>query len=327
MSLIDPRDKMRFKESHYMSDWLVFTPSAKYIDRDLSLLNKYKHLKIAVTILLKGEYSPDGFNADDIDTIKKFSQFRGLRICSHFLDISYLETLTQLEYLRIGGLVNHDLSTNAHIDLDLTKLTKLEFLTLPILRHKKETYKFENCVSLKYLFLPSLNVDDSLSLKSIRHLKNLKILSMHRVKLKSLEGIGALSGLEYLEIDYTKNLADISDLSKCSSLIGLEFQNCPNLKNVSVLGELKKFRILQLWNCQNIESLKCLNHSDIEYLNFYSSNIRDGDLSFLDNLPSSKTLRFQNKRHYNRKSKEFDAIPLTSTFGSQAWDYYKGKFT
>jgi len=258
--------------------------------------------------------------------LKKFSQFKGLEICSHFADISFIPDLHGLEYLRILGLVNHDLEVNSKINLDLSKLTKLQFLTLPIIRHKKENYDFQNCVSLRHFFWPSHYKANSSFFDSIDSMLNLETLMMHRPRFRALNGINKLRSLKYLEIDYAKNMSNIDDLAGCSSLIGLDLQNCPNINDLSALKEIKNLKLLKLWNCRNISSLKWLENTKVEYLNFYSSNISDGDLSFISNMPNLKYLRFQNKRHYNRKPSDFDHLPLEPASGAQVWDYYRNSY-
>ena len=323
LGLIEPDHKHRFSGSGDHADWLEFTPRPETASEDLEILEKYKDVKIIVKLNLKNEYFSEGFEVDNIKIVEKFSMFKGLEICSHFSNLSFIETLSQLEYLKIFGLVGHDLSLNSEINVDLSNLKKLKFLTLPIIRHNKENYDFQDCSSLKHFFWPTHYKANSSFIESIGNLIHLQTLSMHRPKFETLDGIGDLSSLKYLEVDYAKSLTDISELAGCPSLIGLDLQNCPNVTDLSALRDLKELKILHIWNCQSIESLSWLKDSQIEYLNFYSSNILDGDLSFISNMPDLKYLRFQNKRHYNKKMNDFGHTSSVPPSGVQVWDFYR----
>lgn len=323
---IKSKHRLRFKKSRMEYGWLEFTPYIETVEDDLRILKQYKNLNIVVNLRVKSDYCPSGFNYHDTELLIELSGAKGLSLCSHFADISFVENLKQVEHLRIHGLVNHELTGNAKIDLNLNELPKLGFLFLPILRHKSENYNFQECRGLKHLFLPTHYKAKSSFAASIGNLGNLQTLSMHRPRFKALDGIQRMMNLRYLEIDYSKNLCDLSDLAECSNLVGLELQNCPNIADLSMLENLNNLRVLHLWNCKNIASLKWLRDSQVEYLNFYSSNIKDGDLSFIDSLSNLKVLRFQNKRHYNRKLSNYSRIPQVPNSGGLAWDFYNEEY-
>lgn len=323
---IKPEHRLRFKQSRMEYGWLEFTPYIETVEDDLRILKKYKDLNIVVNLRLKNDYCPSGFDYHDTELLTELSGSKGLSLCSHFTDISFVANLKQVEHLRIHGLVNHELTGNADIDLNLNDLSQLRTLYLPILRHKSENYNFQDCRGLKHLFLPTHYKAKSSFAASIGNLSNLQTLSMHRPRFKALDGIQVMEDLKYLEIDYSKNLCDLSDLAKCSNLVGLELQNCPNILDLSMLKSLRNLHVLHLWNCKNIESLKWVQDSQVEYLNFYSSNIRDGDLSFIESLPNLKVLRFQNKKHYNRKLSRYSHIPQAPSSGGLPWDFYNEEY-
>lgn len=58
----------------------------------------------------------------------------------------------------------------------------------------------------------------------------------------------------------------------------------------------------------SVSSLRCLSGlTELEEVLIYgSTNVRDGDLGWLANLPKVKNLSFQNRRHYTHKREEFD---------------------
>lgn len=327
MDNLSSKQRIRFKNSNTIENWFEFTPYSESTDEDLEILESFAPANLIVRLNLRTEYCPSGFDISDKETLLKFSKFKGLEICSHFSDLSFISNFSQLEYLKVFGLVNHDLSMNSKIDLDFSKLKMLKYLSIPIIRHRKENYNFQTCSSLKHLFWPNHYKATTSFLDSIGGMLNLEVLSMHRPKFIALDGINKLNDLRYLEIDYAKNLSNISDLAGCSSLTGLDLQNCPNLKDLSALTELDNLKILNLWNCRNIDSLGWLQDTQVEYLNFYSSNIIDGDLSFISNMPNLKYLRFENKRHYNKKQRDFEHLPQMAPSGVLVWDYYKQNFS
>ena len=75
---------------------------------------------------------------------------------------------------------------------------------------------------------------------------------------------------------------------------------------------MKNLRELLVLDCGPIESLAPLRGVPLETLFFYeSTNIRDGDLGVLLDLPHLKGTAFADRRHYSHKLKEIEAVLAT----------------
>jgi hypothetical protein len=101
---------------------------------------------------------------------------------------------------------------------------------------------------------------------------------LYGIPLASLAGLDALEGLERLQIDGCKQFGDLEPIAKCNRL---EFLSVANAGSIPSLAPIRRL-------------------SNLKHVSFVeSTQIEDGDLSMLLELPSLEKVSFQNRRHYS----------------------------
>jgi hypothetical protein len=98
-------------------------------------------------------------------------------------------------------------------------------------------------------------------------------------------------------------------LDALTELVELEITNCPRLERIDVVARLAELQKLTLGNNGKVESLKPLRGlRNLHWLTFpESTNIVDGDLTPLLELPSLRKVAFQNRRHYSHRREQIVA--------------------
>jgi len=322
MSSLDnifPSDRSKFELSGEFPGWLSFVPKRESYLEDLEVLNKYKDLKIIVTLHLRSNYTPWGFHQDDLLMIEGLLDFQGLNISAHFENLSLIQAKRNLKLLCIFDYVNSEYGPTPEIHLNLRALQNLSLFRPPVLANKKSKIDFGSCNSLKVLFLSSLSEKEDRVLSDLHNLPNLQYLSLHRPTFSSFGCLRGVPQLNMLEVDYARNLNDVSGLRDWKNIELIDFHNCPNIDDVESLKSAKRLRFLRFWGSRKLKSLSCLSGLKIECLDFFESNILDGDLSFIETLNELQYLRFSNKRHFNRKLSNFLELSGVRTSSPSVW--------
>jgi hypothetical protein len=165
------------------------------------------------------------------------------------------------------------------------QLKNIEYLTL--WHHKKN--KLDNFVgipeNLLYLELNWSNIQDFLGIEKMNKLKRLEL--HYCTKLQNDFGLSGLADtLEHLHINQSKKFVPSEELFS-----------------------LKNLRVLCLNSCGNLDNLNFLNQfSNLIDFRFVDTNVFDGDLSPILDHPTIRNVGFLNKRHYNIKDDEMDAL-------------------
>lgn len=125
------------------------------------------------------------------------------------------------------------------------------------------------------------------------------------IKLENDLGLSVLEDtLEFLQINTSKKLQSVDEISRLKNLKTLRLNNCGTLKNLDFLKELP----------------------DLIDFRFVDTNVLDGDLSPIIEHPALRSVGFLNKRHYNYTDKGIDAI-LKAKSDTEYKDFvYKGKY-
>lgn len=183
------------------------------------------------------------------------------------------------------------------IDLGFNEITSLE--PLSVLTRLKSVRargnQIENIIGIGSMSIDSLDISHNplKSLDGIYNIKTLKRLVANLTKLQTLDGIDALSNLEYLDISYSR----ISSLPKplkymvslkAIDISGNNFDHLPE-----PLGEMSFLEELSMKNCEmkNIDgigemsSLKRLNVGDNKLPEIPDET---GNLKLLENLDASR---------------------------------------
>jgi hypothetical protein len=106
-----------------------------------------------------------------------------------------------------------------------------------------------------------------------------------------------------LDLAECSKLESLSGIEKCRQLRVVELENCKKINNVSYLGELINLRDIVLTDCGKVKSLRALaNCQLLENLTFAGdTNVEDGKLTPLFDIPNLKQIWFADRRHYSHK--------------------------
>lgn len=206
-------------------------------------------------------------------------------------------------------------------DIDIIGLEKISLKELSVSNNKKlkianygstiESLDFRDVIplkldrlgtltNLKKLILIQTDIETLESTEGLRKIEYLEVNYCH--KLSSLNGIQNLEKLKFAEICYCHKLRDISAIVNCADLTNLRLENCKHIDNFCVLSALKKLQLLSIFDCGKIASLSFVKEMNcLKYLNFYYTDILDGDLTPCLKLENVITA---DKRHYNIKAKD-----------------------
>ncbi len=236
-----------------------------------------------------------GWPPEDLEFLRGMT-LRSLEVCSDTrIDLTAVEAMTSLEWL--------GLDCEATRPLDLSQLTGLThaLVTWP----KRGIAHLLDRPELEHLSIEKYPHGDLRALEA-RRLKRLDLTSR---KLESLHGVSQLPSLVRFDLLDCYKLESIDDLAGTSVEV-LEIENCRKVGSLEPLQGHRSLRRLILNGCAGIESLEPLGSCEKLELVILggNTNITTGDLALLLNNPRLKTFRFKNRRHYNLKSKDVDAL-------------------
>jgi hypothetical protein len=134
-------------------------------------------------------------------------------------------------------------------------------------------------------------------------------LEMNLGGTTSLNGIGRLPALRRLELHHCTKLESDHGVSEvASSLKHFHVHTC---KKFTLLGELmclKHLEVLRLNDCGDLEDLEFLHEFPrlIDF-RFVGTKVKSGDLSPILAHQNLKSVGFDDKRHYNLKTRQIEA--------------------
>lgn len=138
----------------------------------------------------------------------------------------------------------------------------------------------------------------------------LEWLMLTKTNLTSLAGLEALEDLRYFDIGYSPQLESLDALQTPGlQLRELDFEKCGNIRSyepITSLEWLRRLRISDSAAMPGLQWIRGLNRLD--FLSFVGTNVEDGDLSPLLELPRLQYVGTMNKRHYSHKSDEINEV-------------------
>jgi len=231
-----------------------------------------------------------GWKGQGVEFLREVPQIRGLIIADwNIRDISPVHDLHDLRLLR--------LSTHCKTDLEFSSWPQLEEIYLDVWRAGASSMMDHQ--GIQRVFINKWGVGRDLeSFSSMKRLASLKLYSPSR--LESLEGLRDGSRIEELEIARARKLVSLAGLNGMSSLERLEFTNCRGISDVSGVASLTSLKELLVCDCGDIESLAFTRSlRNLESFMFYgTTNVTDGDLSVLEELPRLRKTAFMDRKHY-----------------------------
>lgn len=235
-----------------------------------------------------------------------FNQARGWKPRSmSFLAGHQIEELAILAHVPIGGLdaVVHirnlrtlSLACEAK---SAVRLDQVEGLKECWLSWSKQYESVFQTTSLRKLGVSDYPFED---LSRLTGLINLEELAIKGGKLCSLAGVKVVShSLNALELCGLSQLRQLDELDDLRKIEQLRIDGCKGITTIEPLRHLSNLRSLVLSDLGEIDSLKPVQqlHHLEELVFAESTNVLDGDLSFLESLPNLRDVVFQPRRHYS----------------------------
>lgn len=138
---------------------------------------------------------------------------------------------------------------------------------------------------------------------------SVEYLEMNLGGTRSLEGIGRLPALRRLEVHHCTKLESDAGIAEVSSTLrNLHISTCKKFILLGDLLHLNHLEVLRLNSCGDIEDLEFLRElPQLIDFRFVSTKVRSGDLSPILAHPNLRSIGFDDKRHYNLKTKEIEA--------------------
>ena len=160
------------------------------------------------------------------------------------------------------------------------------------------------CRSLRKVVFTSLPDEFLPSLSNLPSLENLSLFSCRFTDLSSLPSLPRLTRLSLIMCNL---LADTRGIQSAPSLLVLWIEKAKRLSGLDGVRMLKNLRTLILRDCPKLISLQPIaGLSRLETIGLMqTTNIADGDLSVLKNLPRLETVRFVERKHYSHHLADF----------------------
>lgn len=150
--------------------------------------------------------------------------------------------------------------------------------------------------------------EDLRALQASRGLVDLRFGSARR--FTSMDGVESMRSLESFKVHGASKLSSLTGIESLDSLRSLEVNSCRKVCSLEPVRPLRRLQYLHLSEGGHIDSLLPIKGMlDLQELWFYgSTNVVDGRVKFLADMPSLREVRFQNRRHYDAKRDTIDAV-------------------
>lgn len=235
-----------------------------------------------------------GWRGTDVSFLSRVSHLLAIVIIDwKDYDISAVHNLHELRFLEIMRYCDSE--------IDFACFPKLEEVSLEWRAKAKTLF---DCTTLKRVFINTWPGE------SLEVFSQLPILQRLALKSPRIERIGDVSGLQeltFLELGNARKLTSLEGLEELTNLQVLEIQRCRKISNIEPIRYLTKLKRLVFCDNGGIESLKPIaGLKELRDVYFYeSTNILDGDLSPLKELPKLADTSFQDREHYNYRMADF----------------------
>ena len=236
-------------------------------------------------------------NFDSLNFLLRIRKLIGIRIIGNGCSLQPIESLKSLR----------------SIILEDVKKPKLNYSNITFLREIRADW----VASMQSLFDASQLCHIALwgykskfkDLTDFVKLKKLQSLNLTKGNVESLVGVEQLASLASIELNYLRNLTDVSLLSKSKSLREIEIESSPKIRNSETIFSNTELTVLKLINTGALKSLKGIEKCRALYfLNLHKTIIDDRNLLPLTKLNCLKDLKLDNKKGYSHKLSELEEI-------------------
>lgn len=184
--------------------------------------------------------------------------------------------------------------------IDISAFPKLERLSL-----RWRTGVVENAAESDLSELRIWNFSSSSGdLSSLPDFRMLRCLKLVDAKIESIAGLSRYNSLEEFELYGAKKLRSLEGLQlKKLSLFSAE--KCPALVDVDGLVSCQPLTVVRFHECGDLPSLRFVKSlPKLKSIGFIGTSIIDGDLEPLLGIPD---VCFTDRKHYSRRSREFES--------------------
>jgi len=228
-----------------------------------------------------------------------------------FLKSSNLQNLKALEILdflvdnvedihHLHDIKHLEVSTYCKTPIDFTAFPQLESVAIEWRANSKSIFKAH---TLREVFV---NNYTGSSLKPFAELDQLESLRLKSPRIREIGDLSTLRKLRDFALVNATRLTSLEGIQVLKTLEHFEANHNRRISNIEQIGSLTELRHLEIWDNREIDTLRpLLSLKNLEELFFYeSTNIVDGDVACLMQLPKLRKTSFQNRRHYNCKREE-----------------------
>lgn len=279
MKLFGKRD-FQVVSGKYGPRMSLFTSWSKEIER-----------KIKRKGIVELELNPvKGWKRSDLSFLIELSDLLSFEIVDENTeDVTPIHALKKLRSLKV--------LTYCKTEIDFSCFPHLEKVSL---EWRDGAESIFGCKTLKNVFINRCNID---SLGRFARLTELESLSLKSPKIRKIGDVSSLKKLTFLGIYYAKYLKSLEGIEVLTNLKHLEIERCNQIGNINPISYLTKIKRLMIPNNGPIESLSpLLNLANLKEVYFHeSTNILDGNLALLKELPHLEDVSFQERSHYNCK--------------------------
>lgn len=229
-----------------------------------------------------------GFEEEDCTVLQDIGdRLVGLEVSGTFVDDSDVIRCAKLEELNLNT------SCRGQVAWD-----HLRGLTRLFVYQDRISDSFASLQGLRFLHIHQASDEQVQMASTLTRLVDLTLSSTRMRTATSLTGFG--ERLSRLWIRGGTALDGFEALSQLGGLRSLLLDSCRHLDDLEFVAGLPELEVLAVSDCGAIESLRPIARcSRLRRLHLDgSTNVRDGDLSVLGNLPSLRGAYFQKRRHY-----------------------------
>lgn len=245
----------------------------------------------AKSLILSGDYTRVVFSYGKWEDLNFFSteqvHLKYILIRSLYVDWDSISEISGLETLILEGKYRQK--------IDFSKLINLRELHIhweP--KYSKEILKLRH---LRSLTLYGYNGED---LREFNQLESLEKLELVRGNVVDFSGIENIKSLKHLELSYMSKLKSIDGLEKLNNLTRLVIESCNNIEFpefIEGLDAVKEISVCRLKTFKSLDIFKKIK--TLECLDVLEMKVEDGNIEILKDFNSLKTIRMDQKRHYN----------------------------
>lgn len=254
------------------------------------LVQRLRDENVSTLALIRTE----GFRAENLDFLGELEFLTGLLVIDGMIrNVRGIEQLPQLEYL--------ELRTYATTPLDFSSFPKLNWCHIDWIKGSESIFE---CPSIEHLGIWRFSATNLQEVGNLASLRSLQI--SQGTRLTSCDDIEGCRNLTEVHLGYLPNLRSFAALGLLKNLEVLMIETCRGVDDLEFVHPLTKLKKLVIGNCKEIRSLEPTRGLDqLERLEFWeSTNVLDGDMSVLLELPRLNEARFRNRRHYSHTYEE-----------------------